>query len=364
MASIRQKPNGNWEARYYAGPKLRARTFGTKKEAARFAAHQRVAIDQGTWRDPKDSRIRFSEWVEIWEQSLGHIRDTTRASYEATVRNHLLPVFGQYRLSDIDPTAITNWVNDCRGKGMGAPTLAKANRLLAQIMNAAVRARRIPSSPMPDHSPREPETEMRFLNAEQVAELATEIGPHHAPLVFTAAYTGLRWGELAGLRTRNVDLLHSRLTVIEQLTEIKGPPRYVEPKTKASRRAVTLPAFLIPMLEPLLGRETDPVFRSTGGMLLRRHVFRQRAWVPATRACDIEGVRFHDLRHTAVALAISAGAHPKAIQQRMGHKSITLTLDRYGHLFPGTDDALATALDTLHHAAPNSRQRRASITVL
>lgn len=70
------------------------------------------------------------------------------------------------------------------------------------------------------------------------------------------------------------------------------------------------------------------------------------------------------MRHTAVALAVAAGAHPKTIQQRMGHSSITLTLDRYGHLFPGVDDALASALDSLHYAAPNSGQRHASISDL
>lgn len=89
------------------------------------------------------------------------------------------------------------------------------------------------------------------------------------------------------------------------------------------------------------------VFPSPLGEPLRRSNFTRRVWTPATDALGLQGLRFHDLRHTAVALAIRQGAHPKAIQERMGHSSVTVTLDRYGHLYEGLDGRIADGLDEL-----------------
>jgi integrase len=84
---------------------------------------------------------------------------------------------------------------------------------------------------------------------------------------------------------------------------------------------------------------------------MRRSNFARRVWAPATRAIGVEGLRFHDLRHTAVALAISQGAHPKALQERLGHSSVTVTLDRYGHLYEGLDGQIAASLDEVLRAS-------------
>jgi integrase len=84
---------------------------------------------------------------------------------------------------------------------------------------------------------------------------------------------------------------------------------------------------------------------------LRVHGFRTRVWRPATRAADLDGLRIHDLRHTAVALWIAAGANPKEVSIRAGHASVGFTLDRYGHLYPETDSALRDRLDALYGSA-------------
>jgi integrase len=78
---------------------------------------------------------------------------------------------------------------------------------------------------------------------------------------------------------------------------------------------------------------------------MRRSNFARRVWMPAVRSLGLDGVRFHDFRHTAVALAIAQGLHPKTLQQRMGHSSVTVTLDRYGHLYDGLDAQVADSLD-------------------
>jgi integrase len=143
--------------------------------------------------------------------------------------------------------------------------------------------------------------------------LADAIPPRFRALVLVAAYTGLRWGELAGLRVRRVDLLHHRITVAEQLLEVRGQLAVGPPKTGAGQRMVTLPTVAAEALAEHLGvnAEAGPdglVFSAERGGPIRRSNFTRRVWIPATRAAGVEGLRFHDLRHTAATLAVAAGA--------------------------------------------------------
>lgn len=190
---------------------------------------------------------------------------------------------------------------------------------------------------------------MRFLTAAEVAELAAAVGPAWETLVYTAAYTGLRWGELAGLRPGRVDVGRRTITVVEQLNELSGRLEWGPPKTAAGRRAVSIPSTLADLLAEQLATpmvvRSGLVFPTPLGEPMRRSNFARRVWAPATMALELDGLRFHDLRHTAVALAISQGAHPKALQGRMGHSSVTVTLDRYGHLYEGLDGHIADSLD-------------------
>jgi len=125
-------------------------------------------------------------------------------------------------------------------------------------------------------------------------------------------------------------------------------------KTHAQRR-ITLPTFLRKLLEDHLAGATPGgsglVFTGVRGAPLQHRVFYKRQFKPAVKAAlpaAKAGFRFHDLRHTCASLLIAAGAHSKAIQERLGHSSITMTLDRYGHLLPGLGDSLADALDAAH----------------
>jgi integrase len=145
---------------------------------------------------------------------------------------------------------------------------------------------------------------MRVATVTQVAALAQAIHPRFRALVLVAAYAGLRWGELVGLRVKRVDLLHQRITGAEQATEIDGHFTWGPPKTEAGRRTVTLPTMAAAALAEHLAaygqRGPDGlVFTSTEGGLLRRSNFNRRVWRPATRAVGLDGLRFHDLRHTS-----------------------------------------------------------------
>jgi integrase len=107
------------------------------------------------------------------------------------------------------------------------------------------------------------------------------------------------------------------------------------------------------------GRPTDYVFRAPAGGPLRINGFRRRVWQPATLAAGLSGLRIHDLRHTAVALWIAAGASPKEVAARAGHTSVSFVLDRYGHLFPESDVALRYLLELLFRGATEQRRNAA-----
>jgi integrase len=193
--------------------------------------------------------------------------------------------------------------------------------------------------------------EMRFLTPAEVAALADVIHPRYRALVLVGAYGGLRIGELAGLRRSRVDLLRGTVQVAEIVVEVRGLLHVGPPKTQTSRRTVGLPRFVVEELAAHLGRPGDLealVFTAPQGGPLRLPAFRGRVWRPAVIAAGLDGLRIHDLRHTAVALWIAAGANPKEVSARAGHASVSFTLDRYGHLYPEADTALRDRLDALY----------------
>lgn len=143
-----------------------------------------------------------------------------------------------------------------------------------------------------------------------VALLAAAIDPRYRAVVTVGAYCGLRLGELAGLRRHRVDLLHRHLQVVEQLgRDNSGRWAMQLLKTRSSLRSVA--------------RHIDP------------DNFRSRVWTPAVAAASLAPLRIHDLRHSTASLAIAAGADVKMLQTMLGHASVVMTRDRYGHLMPG-----------------------------
>lgn len=271
------------------------------------------------------------------------------------MNKHVLPRFKNVPLNKIMQEDVRRWVAGLSALGRAPATVRLIYACLARPMAAAVDASRLPISPCRRIPlPKIERKEMRFLEPKKVAKLAAATGDHHYPtLVYTTAYVGLRWGELAGLRLSKVDPLRRTIRVDEQLIEVKGELSYGPPKSAAGRRTVTMPRFLCEMVGAAMGSKTAKksglVFPSPNGEPMRRGNFRRRVWLDAVKAAKVgEGFRFHDLRHTAVALAIAQGAHPKAIQERLGHASVSLTLDRYGHLFPSLEEKIADGLDDLY----------------
>jgi integrase len=175
-------------------------------------------------------------------------------------------------------------------------------------------------------------------------------------LILLLAFSGARIGEAAALRVRNLDLLRGRVRIVEASKEVDGKIIVGETKTRQNR-TVTLPRFLREGLALHLASFGSPddadslVFSGANGGAIRQHAFRSRVFVPAAKRAGLHPLRVHDLRHTAVALAIEAGWHPRKIQEMLGHSSIQVTMDRYGHLFDTLHQDGADRLDELYRAS-------------
>ena len=165
----------------------------------------------------------------------------------------------------------------------------------------------------------------------------------------------MRWGELAGLRRRYVDPLHKTVRVVEQCTQVAGHFVWGPPKTSAGTRTVVLPDFIVDIMIDHLAQWSEPgreglVFVMPEGTALRRENFRKRVWLPACEAANVEGLRFHDLRHTNATLAAASGAPLRAIMHRLGHHSAAAAL-RYQHQLAGQDASIAEYLEQVGRSA-------------
>lgn len=289
-----------------------------------------------------------------------HLKPKTRAGYESDLRVHVLPVFGERAVGSIQQVDVRRFVADMVAGGAAPGTVRNARKVVRLVLSAAEGSGAIRGNPCNGvRVPMSPKANMVFLSAEQVEALAQAIDPRYATLIRFAAYTELRAGEIGALRVGRLDLLRSRILVAEAVTDVDRLGLvFGEPKTY-QRRSVTLPPFLRDELAAhLSGRSMTAdefVFQSPTGKVLHHKTFYRRLFKPAVVAAGLPpAMRFHDLRHTCAALCIALGAHPKAIQERLGHSSITVTLDRYGHLFPKLDEALTQRLDTLRQEAVDS----------
>jgi integrase len=206
---------------------------------------------------------------------------------------------------------------------------------------------------------------MRFLVSDEIVTLASSIDAQYRTLVLVASYGGLRAGELYALRRGRVDLLRARVDVAETLVEVRGHHHFGPPKTRAGQRSVPLPRTVVDELaEHVAGREPgELLFPAPGGGAVRASLFRRRVGTPAVERAGLAPPRLHDLRHTAVALWIAAGATPREIATRAGYTSVSVALYRYGHLLPGTEERVTDALDAMAQAA-SARPREAEIRAL
>lgn len=342
--------HSRWVMRWRDGDgKQRKRTFATKAEAQAFER------DTLTSRELRDQTRTVAEQWERWKDSrrstgTGHQRNIT-----STWDSHLRDQWGHRRVAGIDHSEVSAWAG--RTTTTHTPSIARTALVqLASILDQAVRDNVIAANPCDGITIRVTRThEPVFLSREMLDTVATAMGPDRLA-VLTLGLTGIRWGELVGLQNRDLDTARKRISLQRTVTEVGGRLE-VKPGTKnRGTREVTAPAWLLTELEAQrTGRPTDPLLPAPEGGLRRHSQFHHR-WSarvqgpndppkPTRGPTPAPGLgldmRIHDLRHTAASLMIASGADVKTVQRQLGHRSATMTLDLYGHLWDSALDDLS-----------------------
>ena len=342
----------------------KSKSFVTKDDARRFSREIEVDKTRGAWLDPSDADIPLAEWAETFLGLCRRLSPRTQQTYRRDLTTYIVPRFGAYRIGRMPAEEIEKWLLDEIDGGLAPSSVHRHYRTMRRMFQVAVEKKKILSNPCERvHPPKVPKTEMTFLTWEQSIMLAEAHSERFQAMIYLAVDSGMRWGELIGLQRKNLDLANRRVRVVDQLVRTAdGKFHRTEPKTSASVRSIRISRMTAEILTSHLERHAGPgrdglVFPNTAGNPLAESSFYVHHFKKAQVATGLK-LRFHDLRHTSVALAIAGGAHPNAIQARMGHSSIAVTLDRYGHLLPSLDVDIVDGFDREMQAAKANRDRK------
>lgn len=348
-----------WRARYFdPNGHDRARAFARKIDAEKFLAGIESDKSRGLYVDPAAGRITLAQYAKTWQAAQVH-RRTTEAAFDSHLRNHIVPLLGQRPMGAITRSEIQGWVKS-RSQVLAPSTTTLVYSVLRMIFRAAVADRVLAVSPCERIAlPKAPPREIVPLPVEAVARLAEAVPSRYRAIVVAAAGTGLRQGELLGLRRDRIDFLRRTLTVDGQLVLLPGAPPYLAPpKTRASYRTVPLADVVLEELAHHVatvpaahtadgrGRPVELVFSDDKDQPIGRTLFHRRVWAPAVSTVGLpKGTHFHELRHFYTSLLIDGGESVKVVQSRLGHATAEETLNTYAHLWPDTEDRSRAAVD-------------------
>ena len=331
MANIARRPDGRWRARYRdAAGREHSRDFTRKVDAQNWLDSVTTAVTTGTYVDPRLSKITVDTWAPRWLATKVNLKPTTRVTYEILLHKHVLPAWRDTSLSGVTHEGVASWVAGLEASGLSASSIRQTHRVFALLLGLAVRDGRLARNPAAGVPlPRTRRAEQTHLTHAEVDALASAAGEYRLAVLFLA-YTGVRFGEMAALRVRHLDLMRRRTVITESVTEVRGRAVFSTPKTHQSR-SVPTPRFVVDDLAAhVAGRASDEfVFSASRGGVLRARNFRRAGFEPAVAAAGLAPLTPHALRHTAASLAIAAGANVKVVQTMLGHKSATMTLDLY-----------------------------------
>lgn len=338
------------------------RGFTTKRDAELFLAKVEVSKATGDFVDATKSRVTIAELAPRWlATKKAHLKISSYLPIEQGWRLRVEPQWGKVAIGRVDHSAVQTWINGMTTSGSSASVVLRDYGTLIGILDLAVKDRLIPhhrargvTLPEKGSKPR------RYLSHQQVELLADQArasksredgaGEVGALVVQFLAYTGSRWAEMTGLRVRAINFATGRFSIEENAVQIARKIHIGTPKNSETR-SVPIPRFLLDELRVTTTKKPHDalVFGDGVNHLKSPNVY--HGWfgkaVKDAQLIDptFPTVTFHDLRHTAASLAISAGANVKALQRMLGHKSAAMTLDTYADLFEDDLDAVAVALD-------------------
>ena len=335
--------------------------FPTKTAADKRLLRLKVEKMDGGLLTTGANKKLLGVWVNEWWASHGKkVAKSTARTEGGRIRTHIVKRIGHLPLQTFGPTEVREWLDQLMEPDnadydpLGAKSILNIHGYLSMCMDVAVAERLIRVNPCTvSDLPKWERKEPRFLTEGELARVIKLTPAHWKPLIVFLAASGARISEALGLKWQNVDLLTGRVTFATQLIDRAGTFEDAPLKTKYSRRTINVPPSVCQVLALLWSadrRDNDYVFRSKNGGPTRYAVVR-RAWCRALEETEFEGLGFHSFRHTLASQLIKRNKSLTSIQKRLGHSSIKVTSDLYGHLYPEVDESIAVAVEEILEGA-------------
>lgn len=355
MASVKQRENGQWRARYRdESGKEHARHFKLKRDAQQWLAEQTAAVAAGTHLDPSRARTTVRDWCETWLTGY----EKHRASTVRQARTHVRIIvddLGSKQLRAVRPSDVRAWVVGLRERGYADSYVYALHSRLAQVYADAIHDGLVAKSPCSRRTaPPTGKQRPYVATTEQVWALHDAMPAHFRPVILLGAFVGLRVAEIAALRVEDVDFMRG---VVTPAVQYGGEPL----KTEGSRNPIPIPTDLAVMLNanPVAWGSETVVVGAYGRSVSPYTV--ETAFKTARETVEglPEGFRIHDLRHYFASLLIAAGLDIKTVQARLRHASAKTTLDTYGHMWPDRDESSRAAVSEVLQARTSPPQQDA-----
>jgi integrase len=362
--SIYRRKDDRWVGQYTVytskGPKYRYIYGKTRAAVAEKLAKAVATRGNGFVFDA--GNLTVGEYLNRWlaDSLRGTVRASTCERHEINVRVHINPTLGSVRLKGLTPAHVRGLHREKLDCGLAPATVRKIHSTLHKAHSQAVSDGLIPRNTADVQAPRPAPEEMRPLPEGEVCtflDVARTSGDRFEPLYVLAITTGLRRGELLGLRWDDVDLERGTLRVGRSLVREGGRHKVGETKTRRGRRQVNLTPRTVNALKAHRKRQLeermrlvetyedrDLVFSTTVGTPVDPDNLVKRSFKPLLEKAGLPEIRFHDLRHTCATLLLGRNVHPKIVQELLGHATIAMTLDTYSHYLPSMGSHAAGAM--------------------
>ncbi len=355
--TITRRKNGSWAAQYVvytAEGRKRKTLYGkTRQEVAAKLAKAVADREGGLLFDA--GNLTVGEYLDHWltDSVKDTVRLTTYQGYERICRLHIKPSLGRVRLKDLTVVHVRGLYRERLETGLAPRMVQLVHVTLHKALKQAVADGLIPRNVTEAvKAPRSEKKEIRLLSPEQARTLLDSVeGDRLEALYVLAISTGMRQGELLGLKWEDIDLEAGTLQVRRTLsTRVGSGFSFSPPKTAKGRRSIKLPEVAktslrrhrkVQLEERIklagLWEDNGLVFTTQAGTPVGRQELITRSFKPLLSKAGLPDIRFHDLRHTCATLLLSKGVHAKFVQELLGHATISITLDTYSHVLPGME---------------------------
>ena len=350
--TVRQRPDGRWEARATIAGKRRSFYADRQSDALKAMRAAQKAADDGNYLEP--TRITVSAWLDTWlhEYAANTCKPLTLSTYQSRIETHIRPALGKIKLTDLTAAHVQTFYNDLtRNKGLAPKTVNSVHGILHKALTQAVKLRYIGYNPADAcDTPRLTQREITPLSESEITAFLTELNQSEEPLsrLFRVAlFTGMREGEICGLPWDAVDFASGTITVRQQLQKEKkkGGSFYIATTKNEKTRTITAAPFVMDLLREEYAAQRKA--RLAAGLIWKNewnlvftnaigeHIVPQTALKRFKAVCTRIGrpdARFHDMRHTFAVASLQEGDSVKTVQENLGHATASFTLDVYGHV--------------------------------